>query len=321
MKRIIPYCLSLVAFFLLGTGLHGQTEAVAQFDSGHVETGNPFLLHLRVADTHGEPASIDFTPWETLIPAGNILAQTGWERKDGQWVNTVRLITFDSAQLELPPLHVNFPDGGQVQTNRLELTVLPTPAPDDSADLFDIKDIRREPAFWFDYIRPYLPILIGVLVLALAIWWFLYRGKKSGLRAERHIQQPPNERALRKLAELERKQFWQKGLIKEFYTGLTYIAREYLEDRYHIPALESASEEMLIRLRTTDFPAPLTEPLSGLLQWADLAKFAKGQPPEAFHAEALQVVYQLVEQTWPPPEPETDEPEATESTITNTERL
>ena len=285
--------------------LGAQTEAVAAFDSGYVETGNPFVLHLMVPQQYGAPESVDFSSWDTLAAAPSILGQSGWQAKGNQLANDVSLLVFDSAQLSLPPLAVVFPGGDTLYTNSLELKVLPTPSPDDLADMLDIKDIYREPTNWRDYLWPVLPIVIGVLLFAFVVWWLLLRRKKTGLRATRTLAQPPHELALRQLAELERKQLWQTGQLKKFYSELTHIVREYLEQRYNIPALESASDEILRLLLNTSIPAPLLTPLSELLRWADLAKFAKGAPPEHFHAQALREARYLVEQTKPGPAPST----------------
>mgnify|MGYP002078838633 CR=1 FL=1 len=38
--------------------LNAQTDAVAAFDSGYVETGNPFVLHLAVPEQFGAPAAV-----------------------------------------------------------------------------------------------------------------------------------------------------------------------------------------------------------------------------------------------------------------------
>ena len=288
---------------LLGAALRlgAQTEAVAAFDSGYVETGNPFVLHLLVPQQYGTPESVDFSPWDTLAAAPNVLGQSSWQTKGSQMAQEVTLMAFDSAQLHLPPLAVVFSGGDTLYTNPLELTVLPTPSPDDLADMYDIKDIYREPTGWRDYLWPVLPIAIGVLLFAFVVWLLLLRRKKTGLRAVRTLAQPPHELALRQLAELERKQLWQTGQLKKFYSELTHIVREYLEQRYNIPALESASDEILRLLLNTSIPAPLLTPLSELLRWADLAKFAKGAPPEQFHARALREVRYLVEQTKPGP--------------------
>ncbi|MCB0532439.1 MAG: hypothetical protein H6574_09715 [Lewinellaceae bacterium] len=305
-------------FFLLGlllgaAGLHAQNDAVAAFDSGYVETGNPFVLHISVPQDYGQPEQVDFSPWDTLLPSQNIINQTGWQQANGRWVKHFTLLAFDSAQLELPPLGLNFAGGDYLQTNTLSLNVLPTPAPNDPAEMQEIKDIYREPRNWLDFLVPYWPIAAGVLLLALAIWWLLLRKKKTGLEGERLIRQAPHELALRKLADLERQRYWQQGQLKIYYSELTHIAREYLERRYRVQALESPSDEMLQALQKTDLPEYWLPPLTELLRWADLAKFAKGTPPETYHLQAFENVRRLVEKTKPQPQ----EPETAEPTLTN----
>ncbi len=275
------------------------TDAVASFDSGYVETGNPFVLHLSVPGHLGRPADVDFSPWETLLPAQNILGATGWQRRDGRWANDISLITFDSVQLWLPPLGIALSDGAIVQTNPLELNVLPTPAPDELAEMHSIKDIRREPANWRDFLLPFGIIGGAIFVLAGAVWWLLLRKKKSGLLGERVLRLLPHELAQHQLAELERRQYWQQGAIKTYYSELSRIVREYLEHRFHIPALESASDDILHLLTDKAMPEQLIAPLAEFLHWADLAKFAKAVPPEHFHAQALREARRLVDQTRP----------------------
>lgn len=291
--------LGIALLLFLSLQLHAQSDAVAAFDSGYVETGNPFVLHLAVPEQFGAPASIDFSSWDTLLPAQNILRQSGWQNRGGQWVNDLTFISFDSAELALPPVGLLFAGGDTLQTNALELRVLPTPSPDDPIHLREIKDISLTPADWRDYLQPLGIIAGGILIFALIVWWLMSRGKKSGLKGERVVRQPAHELALRKLAELEWQQHWQNGRIKTYYTELTHIAREYLERRYNIPALESPSEEIMRLLMRTDIPATLLPPLAELLHWADLAKFAKGTPPEHFHARAMEEMQQLVQQTIP----------------------
>lgn len=303
-RRKLTFPKYLIAFFLLlflsgNAILMAQTDAVASFDSGYVETGNPFRLHLSVPENYGQPGAVDFAPWDAFLPAKNIIGQSEWELKDGRWVKDYTLLTFDSAQLELPPLRLKFAEGEQVETNGLSLNVLPTPAPSDPSNMLDIKDIYREPRNLLDWLKLYWPIAAGVFVLALAVWLLLLRKQKTGLRAEREIRQPPHELALRKLAELQRKQHWQQGRIKTYYSELTHIAREYLERRYQIAALESPSDEIMSLLLKTELPVEFLEPLTELFQKADLAKFAKGEPPADYHERAFLKVQNLVEATKP----------------------
>lgn len=291
-----------------GLSLSAQTEALATFDSGYVETGNPFVLHLSIPGQYGQPEGVDWSPWDSLLPAQNQLRQSGWSLQKDRWVNDISYITFDSAQLELPPLRIRLAGSGELVTNSLQLRVLPTPSPDELAGIRDIKQIEPEPPNWRDYLGFLWPIALGVLLLALAIWWFLYRPRKKGLLGERRIQHPPHVLARLKLKELEQQRYWQQGQVKTYYSELTHICREYLERRYQIPALESPTEDILRQLVHTELPAALLNPLAELLRWADMAKFAKGAPPEYFHQQALDSVYRLVAETeMPEQQPELEQ--------------
>ncbi|MEZ0130339.1 hypothetical protein AB9T88_11475, partial [Flavobacterium sp. LBUM151] len=72
--------------------------------------------------------------------------------------------------------------------------------------------------------------------------------------------------------------------IKEYYSELTDIARNYIEEAIHIPAMESTTSELIqaIRLASTKKKMTLTpetvENLERVLRQADLVKFAKSKP-------------------------------------------
>jgi hypothetical protein len=281
--------------------LQGQTEAVAELDSV-VETGDPFVLHLHLPDVLGVvPEAVDFSPWDSIFPAENILSQTAWQRTPKGYNKEVTLITFDAdSAVHLPPLTIQLKGGGQARTNPLEITILPTPSPDDLRDMSDIKDIRREPFSWREFLyayRQWFLLALGLLVL-FAILYRLYKQKyRSDAALSRTVQLPPHEYALRRFDALDRRQLWQKQDLKGYYAELTHIVREYLEKRYQIPALESVSGEILRELHRTDFPPALVPDLQKLLSEADLAKFAQSTPPDFYHAEAMQNARRMVSET------------------------
>lgn len=301
MSALIKNSLSLFLLLLAGSAAHAQ--AGAAFDSSLVETGEAFRLHLTVQESAGSPESVDFSAWDSIFPPQNILKQSGWRQAGDQWLNDVTLITFDSAELNLPPIAIRFRDGHAEQTNPLTLRVIPTPSPEDPNDLADISDIRREPFRWLDAL-PWVLIIGGLLGLATLIWWLLIRRKKKGPRS-RMVQLPAHELALRQLDTLAQRGLWQSQQIKPYYEELTYIVRQYLQQRFGIPALESVSDEILQQLAATDFPAEQRPALSEMLRAADWVKFAKGDPPADFHETALHNARQLVLQTIPKPTTET----------------
>jgi hypothetical protein len=273
----------------------GQVNAVARFDSNLVETGELFTLRVSVPKSAGKPQQIDFQSWEN--DSIHLQSQEGWRPDGNTYTNHFNLLTFDADTLVLPPLQVAWSDGTSANTDSLLLMVIATPSPDDINDIEDIKDIYREPSNWSDYL-PWFMIIGGLLLAAiLAFWWLRRRPQKTTLVTNRVITLPAHELAFKRLEVLASKKLWQKGEIKQYYAELTYIARSYLENKYHIPALESISEEILIQLNQTDFPLPLRPALADLLEQADLAKFAKGIPPEAYHEQAWAVVKNMVEKT------------------------
>lgn len=294
--RLNKYCLSLLlaSFFL--TGALAQIEASAGLDSSHAETGNPFVVHITVPNTAGKPGSIDLSAWSDQVPLQNIVGQSEWSPTGKSFTKDLTLLFFDEDTLSLPPLIIPLGNRGTATTNPLEVVVLPTPSPDDLLDMADIKDIHREQALWTDYL-PWALAIAGFLLFIVLISWLIARMRKKQTVASRTIGLPPHELALKKLAALEQKQLWNKGLVKEFCAELTFIVREYLEKRFHVPALESTSEELMEKLKTTAFPETLHDILRDLLTQADLAKFAKSVPPQSFEETARQFARNLIEMT------------------------
>ena len=95
---------------------------------------------------------------------------------------------------------------------------------------------------------------------------------------------------------------------------MSYILREYFENRYSINALEATTFELLKHLQNLDIP-DWFDKLKDLLQKSDLVKFAKAEYPLDFHESAFNLVKSFVETTQeiPVPETETEEDTSTES--------
>jgi hypothetical protein len=99
---------------------------------------------------------------------------------------------------------------------------------------------------------------------------------------------------MEKLGALKESRIWEKGEIKEYHSQLTYIIREYLENRYHIPALESTSLEILRDLKNHITEAEIIKSTDDILNIADWVKFAKGIPEENANALALERAIEIV---------------------------
>lgn len=290
-RRVLT--ISSVALLCFAFRLEAQLEV--RTDSNHVETGNPFTFHLRLPVALGKPDSVSFAAWDTLLPVQNIVAQTDW-RVDGSFFSKeLTALFFDADSLQLAPLSVVLTNGDTAFSNYLQIVVTATPSPDDLNDMAPIKDIHREKAHWTDYQAWVIGVLVALVLLALI--FRIVNRKSPTLIKSRAFETPAHELALKKLNVLAQKQWTNQGFVKEHYTELTFILREYLEKRFGIPALESTTEETLGYLKYKNFPAKISVQLHDLLEQADLAKFAKIIPSESFHAAALEVARKIILQT------------------------
>ena len=121
------------------------------------------------------------------------------------------------------------------------------------------------------------------------------------------IIRPAHEIAEEKLDDLKTQQLWQQGLIKEYQSKLTFIIREYLENRYDMKALESTTQEILKDLMSRDFDPGLNNDLREILTMADLVKFAKARPGENIHESFMLKAYELINRTKSVVKPDEDE--------------
>jgi hypothetical protein len=191
------------------------------------------------------------------------------------------LTQFDSGKYIIPklPVIINgktvFSDSIKVQVNDVKVDTL-------KQKMYDIKDIVKVESplgAWWIYV---------LIALVIAIAGFLvYRFIKKIQTKEKVdviVFKTPIEKATTLLQQLENKELWQKGEIKSYYSELTDIARNYIEEEIHIPAMESTTSELIEGLRRAAKQQKLklsnetVENLEKVLKQADLVKFAKVKP-------------------------------------------
>lgn len=295
----------LLAGILLATVATAGAQVAAQVwaDSNRVETGNPYLLHFSIPTDSGMPDTVHFDAWQDALPEENVLQMSGWHKEANRLLNDVTVIFFEADTLSLSPLPIRLINGDTALTNPLEITVYATPSGEEINDLKPIKDILREPVVWTDYL-PLLAILLAIVVAGFLIYLLIKRYRNQSVKS-RTVGLPPHLLALKKLEQLKRKEYWQKGQIKEYCAEITFILREYFAGRYGLRALESTSDELLQVIQATDFPTELLPDLQTLMVQADLAKFAKVRPANGFYEYSMNYVARVIQQAEFKPE-ETD---------------
>lgn len=202
---------------------------------------------------------------------------------------TYKFAVYDEGEYTVLPqpfyINPNSPDGQILYSDTFRFTVT-LPVVDTAADIRDIAPVEKISAAerfneWAKENWIWLTVAVVLLgLIALGIVYYLKRRKDEPLFLRpRKPALSPRETALRALRELHEKKLWQQNAIKEYYTFLTDILRQYLAVRYDIAALEMTSSELLDAFASR-FPEKknTVSDFRFVLTNADLAKFAKSAP-------------------------------------------
>ncbi|MCB9307780.1 MAG: hypothetical protein H6565_14380 [Lewinellaceae bacterium] len=278
----------------LAAGLNAvcaQVSAIANLRPERVETGDTTSLWILVSGVRTEPGRVIFGAWASIIPSANIISRNvKWRRSGKQWVIRYTLLAFDSASLELPPLKISYGTGETVSTNALGLTVFPTPGAG-LEEMADIREIQKEAIHWSDH-WPWGAAGAAALLLL----YVLFRKKRRRPKPVQVAipQQPatplptPYEHALRQLETLKRNIPDSEETLQDYYARISLILREYLENRFAIPALESTTPEVKSMLADSSFPSELKKMALEVLSRADLVKYARSAPAVAAREKILE---------------------------------
>ena len=68
---------------------------------------------------------------------------------------------------------------------------------------------------------------------------------------------------------------WQSGKVKEYFSSLTDIAREYIEGQFGVNAVEMTTDDILEEIKPLRFSKETYNKLKDTMEVADLVKFAK----------------------------------------------
>lgn len=194
------------------------------------------------------------------------------------------ITSFDSGTYKVDPVYVEKNDSAGLKRyysdySILEVARVKLTPPDTSAKIFDIVAPYEAPVT----LGEILPWILLAPILVTAIWLALKlvrRFKKVKTQTPvPEVIEPAHVIAFRELEKLRNEKLWQSGEMKKYYTRLTEIIRQYLENRYQVCSLELTTSETLEALVKTGFRKnELYNKLKSVLNGADLVKFAKYKP-------------------------------------------
>jgi hypothetical protein len=275
---------------LLGAGIiqAQQIKATARLDSTNILIGDQIKLFLEidyppsvtvefpnVPDTLSEFIEVlDKSPIDTIDIENSALLKQ---------IRSYTITSFDSGSYQVAPQWFKINVNGtidSVPTNGVTLNVF-TMQIDTTRGLTDIKMPFPAPLT----LKEVTPYILGVILIGAIIFLVLYslkRKKKNQPFFALPVKpkEPPHVIALRELDRIKNEKIWQKDKIKQYYSEVTDVLRNYIEDRFEIRAMEQTTDEILdsFRYRRDLLGEKSLQNLSQILSLADLVKFAKYQP-------------------------------------------
>ena len=278
----------------------------ATLDSTTLFIGDQTDLHLRAIGEVGEQVTMPVLDKE-LIPGVEIVDRTIVDTislKDGrmQYDQYLTVTSFEDSLFYIAPLP--FVSGDDtVWSDALTLNVV-QPFEMDTTDMAitDIKGVYKAPVWWWGIFRWVLlaVLLAGVGVAGYYLITYLQRRKleEAGNEVVTEPLRPAEEVALEKLDAIKEKKIWQQGQVKEYYTQLTDVVREYIARRFEVSSVEQTSDETLRDIRPLlSERKDLYDQLRKMLTLADLVKFAKWSTTPDENELSLRNAYTFVRET------------------------
>ena len=281
MKRILYFILIL---FVLPT-LHAQEVKVAT-SAKNIKIGEQIEYKISVqapadaavvfpeGQTFGALEMVKTNPTDTLKEAGKFRLEKAYY-----------LTQFDEGKYTIPQQKIQishkdfYTDSLLVEVHNVAVDTLKQP-------LYDAKPIAEVTSPSSSHLWLWIVLgIVALLLTAAALYFFVFRKKKLSAEEERK-KLPPFERAIQDLKDLQNSKYLIESQHKAYYTRLTDIVKEYLEDEVHILAKESTTDELLAKINDLQQTGKLhlseetINNLKRVLQNADLVKFAKSKPSD-----------------------------------------
>jgi hypothetical protein len=305
MRRLL---LSIFTFTSGVFAVNGQDVYVnAAFDTSRIYIGDQINYTVTIEQPSGLELSLkplkDTLCRNIDILSGPVSDTTLLSGDRLKFVNRYLITSFDSGLYEIPPFYAEIENESGIKRfhsdySFLEVMRVKIAPQDTSAKIFDIVEPYRAPVT----LGEILPWVLLAGVTAALIWGIiilLRRFRKTKKVPEEIINpDPAHVIAFRELEKLKEDQLWQKGETKQYYSRLTEIVRQYLENRYQVYSLEMTTSETLAALLKTGFRKDETFTiLKSVLNGSDLVKFAKYKPDPAENEKHFEDSWQFVEKT------------------------
>ena len=285
MRRYILFLMATFAFF---GGLKAQNvEVEGKVNDTKVQVGKPFTLDLSLKVPYGWFVEWNDFAIDTLSEQLDIIKRSEVERTADADSNVIvkqqlTLMTFDTGQIQVPAVGLTYaksfddPDRLKAYTDPINLYST-TITVDTTMAYKPIVEPIAAPV----QMKEVFPWILAVLLMALVVFgiWYWRKHRKTKVDADGNIVRgpviPPYDKAVGDLENLRQQKLWQSGKVKEYFSSLTDIAREYIEGQFGVNAVEMTTDDILEEVKPLRFSSETYNKLKETMEVADLVKFAK----------------------------------------------
>lgn len=268
-------------FLLTSVAFAQQKQVETSIDTTKNKIGAEFKLTLKtVVNANSKVVFPKLKKFGALEVIQSYPVDTVKKNDTYELIKKYGLTQFDSGRYVIPSVQILI-DKKPYLSDSIRVEVANVKVDTLQQKMYDIKDITAADGGIGDWWK-YILALVIILAIGAFIYWYVKKHQKK--KIEEEVYKTPIEKATSLLNNLEQKELVQKGEIKEYYSELTDIARNYIEEAIHIPAMESTTSELIEAIRAASTKKKMTltpetvENLERVLRQADLVKFAKSKP-------------------------------------------
>jgi len=293
-KRVFMIC------FLLLCGQMGFSQVSASIDSVSIKIGSELKYKVTVAADSTQ--IVVFPEGQTFTPLEVIESYKIDTSKKGTRLGLTKeyaLTQFDSGHYTIPRQKILIGDQ-TFYTDSLAVEVRDVLVDTTKQKMYAIKPLQEVDASFSNWIK-YLWWILVPLVLLGVIAFFVFRKKKRKKVKEEEL--PAYERAMLSLKRIDESHLIEKDSHKEYYSQLSETARRYIDEEVYDHALESTTDELIIRLDqeiklgSLHLDKHTIEELKAVLKTADMAKFARSKPDMGTAKADRNVIERVINET------------------------
>ena len=270
-----------LSFFALFNQLNAQ-EASNFVDTTNIRIGEQINYKINIKldslDEINFPKAKDFAPFELI---NEFKVDTNYLDKKFIISKQFALTFFDSGTYYIPSQKLSLLDK-EIKLDSFKVTINSTKIDTTKQGLYDIKPIMKSNTK-FDFLF-WLYILIFIIVFCTFLYFKNHIFSFFTIYKLEVEYLTPYEKAVTELSKIKDLNYLSEIDIKTYYSDLTFVIRNFIEEKIIDNALECTTKELIQKLsllktsKKLNFSNSTLKNIEDVFSRADLVKFAKYEP-------------------------------------------